>query len=119
MSDSAADVVMRQLQAVIEAMNGARWFVRTIMMSLQRQVKDSLVAQGKDIDCSGCSVFDVGPMQLSVTSLSPDGVFTTDVRTPHCFDHGNPLRVDCPIAVTFANVPPSLAAAGVVEGAIV
>jgi hypothetical protein len=84
---------------------------------LQRKVKDDLVAQGKYIDCSGCSAFDVGPMQLSVTSLSPDGVFTTDV--PHCFDHGNPLRVDCPIAVTFANVPPSLAAAGVVEGCIV
>ena len=119
MSDSAADVVMRALHAVIKAMKGARPFVRTFMMSLQRQVKNDLVAQGKDIDCSGCSAFDVGPMQLSVTSLSPDGVFTTDVRTPHCFDHGNPLRVDCPIAVTFANVPPSLAAAGVVEGAIV
>ncbi len=117
MSDSAADVLMRQLRVVIMAMKGSRPFVRTVMTSLQRQVKASLVAQGKDTDCSGCSAFDVGPMQLNVTSLSPDGVFTTDV--PHGFDHGNPRRVDCPIAVTFANVPPSLAAAGVVEGAIV
>ena len=117
MSDSAADVVMRALHAVIKAMKGARPFVRTFMMSVQRQVKDDLVAQGKDIDCSGCSAFDVGPMQLSVTSLSPDGVFTTDV--PHCFDQAQRHRVDHPVAVTFINVPPSLASAGVVEGATV
>ena len=117
MSERKGDVVIRKVFAVIRAMKGARMFVCVCMRNLQRKVKDDLVAQGKDIDCSGCSAFDVGPMQLSVTSLSPDGVFTTDV--PHCFDHGNPLRVDCPIAVTFANVPPSLAAAGVVEGAIV
>ena len=117
MSERKGDVVIRKVFAVIRAMKGARMFVCVCMRNLQRKVKADLVAQGKDIDCSGCSAFDVGPMQLSVTSLSPDGVFTTDV--PHCFDHGNPLRVDCPIAVTFANVPPSLAAAGVVEGAIV
>ncbi len=76
-----------------------------------------LAAQGKDIDCSGCSAFDVGPMQLIVTALSPDGIFTTD--GPHCFDQGNPLRVEHPIAFAFANVPPPLAAAGVVEGATV
>ena len=117
MSDSAADVTMRQFHALIMAVKGSFPFVRTVMTSLQRQVKDDLVAQGKDTDCSGCSAFDTGPMQLNVTSLSPDGVFTTDV--PHYFDQCNPLRVDCPVAVTFANVPPSLAAAGVVEGAIV
>jgi hypothetical protein len=116
-SAECAECVMRGLKYLITAMRGARPFVRLVMRRLQQFVKAALVDQGKDIDCSGCSVFDVGPMQLSVTSLSPDGVFTTDV--PHCFDHGNPLRVDCPIAVTFANVPPSLAAAGVVEGAIV
>ena len=113
MSDSAADVVMRALHAVIKAMKGARPFVRTFMMSVQRQVKDDLVAQGKDIDCSGCSAFDVGPMQLSVTSLSPDGVFTTDV--PHFFEQAKPYRVKSPIAVTFSNVPPSLQAAGIAE----
>ena len=117
MSDSAGDVLMRALYAVVKGMKSARAFVQLTMMSLQRQVKADLIAQGKNIDCSGCSAFDVGPMQLSVTSLSPEGVFTTDV--PHCFDQGNPLRVDDPIAFTFANVPPSLAAAGVVEGAIV
>jgi hypothetical protein len=117
MSDSATDVMMRNIHAIIIAAKGARLFVRTVMKSLQQLVKASLVAQGKDIDCSVCSVFDRGPMHLSVTSLSPDGVFTTDV--PHLFDQTNPQRQDCPIAVTFANVPPSLAAAGVVEGAIV
>ncbi len=96
-------------------MKCARGFVELIMGSLQRKVKAVLVAQGKDIDCSGCSAFDVGPMQLIVTSLSPDGIFTTD--DPHCFDQGNSLRVEDPIAFAFANVPPSLAAAGVVEGA--
>ncbi len=117
LSDSAADFVRRQLEAFIVAVQGSRPFVRTVMKSLQRQVKASLVAQGQDTDCSGCSAFDTGPMHLNVTSLSPDGVFTTDV--PHGFDQANPRRVDCPIKVTFANVPPSLAAAGVVEGAYV
>jgi hypothetical protein len=56
-------------------------------------------------------------MQLTVTSLSIQGVFTTDV--PHCFDQAQRHRVDHPVAVTFINVPPSLAAAGVVEGATV
>jgi hypothetical protein len=53
-------------------------------------------------------------MELSVTSLSPDGVFTVNV--PHCFDQANPNRVDCPVAVAFFNVPKSLADAGVIEG---
>ena len=115
MSDSAGDALLRALFTVVKAMKCARGFVELTMDSLQREVKAVLVAQGKDIDCSGCSVFDVGPMQLTVTSLSADGVFTTDV--PHCFDQGNPLRVEHPVSFTFANVPPSLAAAGVVEGA--
>jgi hypothetical protein len=117
MSESAADVLVRGLFTVAKACNSARGFVELTMCNLQRQVKATLIAQGKDIDCSGCSAFDVGPMQLIVTSLSPDGVFTTDV--PHCFDQGNPLRVEHPVSFTFANVPPSLAVAGVVEGAIV
>jgi hypothetical protein len=62
-------------------------------------------------------VFDVGPMQLKVTSLSPSGVFTSDA--PHCFDHRNLLRAGCPVAVFFSNVPPFLTAAGVVENEIV
>jgi hypothetical protein len=53
-------------------------------------------------------------MQLSVTSLSPDGVFTTDV--PHFFEQAKPYRIKSPIAVTFSNVPPSLQAAGIAEG---
>ena len=80
-------------------------------------MKHDLEARGANHDCSGCSVFDTGPMRLTVTSLSPEGVFTTDA--PHCFDQANPDRREHPIPVTFANVPPELAAAGVVEGATV
>jgi hypothetical protein len=117
MSVSAGDALLRALFTLVKAMKCARDFVELTMDGLQHKVKADLVAQGKDIDCSGCSAFDVGPMQLIVTSLSPDGVFTTDF--PHCFDQGNPLRVEHPVSITFANVPPSLAAAGVVEGATV
>ena len=113
MSERKGDVVIRKVFAVIRAMKGARMFVCVCMRNLQRKVKDDLVAQGKDIDCSGCSAFDVGPMQLSVTSLSPDGVFTTDV--PHFFEQAKPYRVKSPIPVTFSNVPPSLQAAGIAE----
>lgn len=117
MSDSAADKLWRAFSAVAKGMKGARPFVSTVMQSLQQRVKRDLEAQGKSTDCSGCSAFDVGPMQLTVISLSPEGVFTTDA--PHCFDQASPDRRDHPIAVTFAGVPPSLAAAGVVEGATV
>ena len=89
------------------------------MRRVQRRVKRDLEAQGKSTDCSGCSAFDVGPMQLTVTSLSPEGVFTVTADAPHCFDQANPDRREHPIPVTFANVPPELAAAGVVEGATV
>ena len=119
MSQSAGDVVLRALFAVTKCMKGARPLVRIAMKKLQRRVKASLLAQAKEVDCSGCSAFDVGPMQLSVTSLSPDGVFTVPADTPHCFDQTNPLRSDLPIAVAFGSVPPSLAAAGIVEGATV
>ena len=84
------------------------------MKNLQLKVKADLVKQGKVIDCSDCSSFEVGPMKLSVTSLSPDGVFTAD--EPHCFEQAQPHRIKSPLAVTFSNVPPSLQAAGVAEG---
>ena len=115
MADSAAEKLVRAFSAVGKGMKGARSFVSVVMQSLQRRVKRDLEAQGKSTDCSGCSAFDVGPMQLTVTSLSPEGVFTANA--PHCFDQANPDRRDHPIPVTFANVPPSLAATGVVEGA--
>ena len=119
MSDSAADKLWRAFSAVAKGMKGARPFVSTVMQSLQQRVKRDLEAQGKSTDCSGCSAFDVGPMQLTVTSLSPEGVFTVTADEPHCFDQANPDRREHPIPVTFANVPPELAAAGVVEGATV
>jgi hypothetical protein len=118
MSDSGGgDMLLRALFAIVQGMKGSRSFVRLVMRMLQQHVKGRLIAQAKDADCSGCSQFDVGPMQLTVTSLSVQGVFTTDV--PHCFDQAQRHRVDHPVAVTFINVPPSLAAAGVVEGATV
>jgi hypothetical protein len=117
MSDSASEKLWRAFSANVKAMRGARLFMSMSMQRVQRRVKHDLEAQGKSTDCSGCSAFDVGPMRLNVTSLSPEGVFTTDA--PHCFDQANPDRRECPIPVTFANVPSELAAAGVVEGATV
>jgi hypothetical protein len=114
-----SDISMRTLFALSKTSAGALPFVRIVMRKLQRRVKASLLAQAKEVDCSGCSVFDEGPMQLSVTSLSPDGVFTVHADIPHCFDQTNPLRMEHPIAVAFASVPPSLADAGVVEGTTV
>ena len=119
MSDSASEKLWRAFSANAKAMRGARLFMSMSMRRVQRRVKRDLEAQGKSTDCSGCSAFDVGPMQLTVTSLSPEGVFTVTADAPHCFDQANPDRREHPIPVTFANVPPELAAAGVVEGATV
>ena len=113
MSDSASEKLWRAFSSNAKAMRGARLFMSMSMRRVQQRVKHDLEAQGKSIDCSGCSAFDVGPMQLSVTSLSPDGVFTTDV--PHFFEQAKPYRIKSPIAVTFSNVPPSLQAAGIAE----
>jgi len=115
MSDTAADMLVRAYHALAEGMNGSRAFVHMTIQSLQQHVKNNLESQGKSIDCRGCNAFDVGPMKLTVVSLSPEGVFTT--KDPHCFDQARPDRREHPVAVTFANVPPHLAAAGVVEGA--
>ena len=119
MSDSASEKLWRAFSANVEAMTGARLFMSMSMQKVQRRVKRDLEKQGKSADCRGCSAFDVGPMQLTVTSLSPEGVFTVTADEPHCFDQANPDRREHPIPVTFANVPPELAAAGVVEGATV
>jgi hypothetical protein len=106
MSESSGDILVRALFAASKCMKGARFFVRAVIRKLQQRVKQSLIAQAKNVDCGGCSSFDVGHMQLAVSSLSPEGVFTT--IDPHCFDQAQSHRSLHPVAVTFANVPPCL-----------
>jgi hypothetical protein len=103
--------LMPALFAIIEGMKVARHFVRFIMTNLQQHVKNTL--KKEDLDCSGCSVFDVGPMCFSVESLdAKTGVFTAQSEG-HLFDQSSIHRIRYPVAITFSNVPDSLAAQGV------
>jgi hypothetical protein len=123
------------LLAVTNAMAAARPFVSFVMRKLQQRVKKTLLEKEMDVDCSGCSVFDTGPMNpMRITSLTVDGVFTVDIpESPpptlgkegpaessgpsrgHCFEQSQPYRKAHPIAISFSGNSESLKALGVSE----
>jgi len=126
------------LFAVTTAMAAARPFVSFVMRKVQQRVKKTLIEKEMDIDCSGCGVFDTGPMNpMRVTSLSFDGVFTVDTQESplpshhaakggpaessspnrgHCFEQLQPYRKEHPIAISFIGNSELLKALGVSEG---
>ncbi len=120
------------LLAVTTAMAAARPFVSLVMRKVQQRVKKTLIEKELVIDCSGCGVFDTGPMNpMRVTSLSVDGVFTvvTQDSPPgqesppesssssrgHCFEQSQPYRKVHPIAIYFIGDSELLKALGICE----
>ena len=111
------------LLAVTTAMAAARPFVSFVMRKLQQHVKKSLIVKKKEIDCSGCDVFDSGPMNpMRVTSLSVDGVFIVEKEAEnpnpsraHCFEQYQPYRAAHPTAISFIGCPELLNDLGVSE----
>jgi hypothetical protein len=101
------------LFVVTHVIAAARPFVSFVMRRLQRHVKETLLGKKMDIDCSGCDVFDSGPMNMRVTELV-DGVFTVNTQEPekrsnnssrgHCFEQSQPYRAVHPIAISFTGL---------------
>jgi hypothetical protein len=131
----------KALLAVTIAMAAARPFVSLVMRKVQHCVKKKLIEKEMDIDCSGCDVFDTGPMNpMRVTSLTVDGVFTVETQESsppslgppaakgrpaessrsnrgHCFEQSKSYRKVHPIAICFIGNSELLKALGICEDA--